>query len=273
MTAHLNVHLISDGSGSFLASAIAVIKSAFPNVSFVEYFWSMVQSESRINSIFKRISQPACVVYLFNDRSLSVLLQKLCHESCILSISIIEHLYEAISACTGVKPIPQKNNFAQSLFFDDAYLSKIDAMNYTMAHDDGQNISDISNSDIILVGVSRTSKSPTSMYLAYSGAYKVANIPFVYGIDFPDLLYSLKNILIVAFTINPRHLSRIRELRIKSIKTNFSTYTLYSDTNNVAREIIEANKVFKKNGWPVIDVTFRSVEEIAATVVDMYIKK
>ena len=150
---------------------------------------------------------------------------------------------------------------------DAEYFSRIEAMNFCMAHDDGQSPEDLMAADVVLVGVSRTSKTPTSIYLANRGI-KAANVPMVPNCPFPEALLEATDTLIVGLTTNPERLVQIRRNRLLSLKENSETE--YVDPDAVKREVGEARKLFARYGWPVIDVSRRSIEETAAAILTLY---
>ncbi len=264
----VDLHLLSDSSPSLLASASRFIKSRFPNVHFSEYVWSILGNEKRLSYVLDEISTNSFLIYYFDDRSLALLTKKKCAELSIPCTPLIDHIINKMSQYFEESP---QQHFVQDVpGLDKNYFDIMDAINYAIRHDDGQNVEEILHSDIILVGASRTSKSPTSIYLAYSSGYKVANIPFIYGINLPNEINCLKNNLVIGLTINPNHLSKIRKRRMQIIQPDDDN--TYYNNSCVARELSAALKVFNQNGWPVIDVTLRSVEEIAGTVIQYYNK-
>ncbi|RME66820.1 MAG: kinase/pyrophosphorylase, partial [Alphaproteobacteria bacterium] len=151
---------------------------------------------------------------------------------------------------------------------DAAYFNRIDAIHFTLAHDDGQLSEELDRADIVLVGVSRTSKTPTSMYLANRG-YKTANVPIVPEVPLPDMLFRLgEGVLIVGLTTSPDRLVQVRASRLKSLKERRSTD--YVDIDRIRTEVNFARRLFNEQGWPVIDVTRRSIEETAAAVINLF---
>jgi regulator of PEP synthase PpsR (kinase-PPPase family) len=150
---------------------------------------------------------------------------------------------------------------------DEAYFARVDAIHYTIAHDDGVAWEDWEEADIVLAGVSRSSKTPTSIYLAQRG-YKVANIPIVVESPPPPALFGLKHPLVVGLTTAPERLVQVRRNRLLSL--NQAPETAYVDQERVAKEVQYARRMFADNGWPVIDVTRRSIEETAAAVINLY---
>jgi hypothetical protein len=153
---------------------------------------------------------------------------------------------------------------------DEEYFARVEAINFALAHDDGQSVWDLEEAEIVLVGVSRTSKSPTSMYLAFRG-YRSANVPYVPNVPLPEIVYRLKNPLIVGLTISAEVLIQIRRNRLLSI--NSTDETSYTDLDVIKEELLEARKMFTKYNWPVIDVTRRSVEETSATIIQYFQQK
>jgi regulator of PEP synthase PpsR (kinase-PPPase family) len=169
-----------------------------------------------------------------------------------------------IAAYMGMEPraMPGKQHE-----LGEEYFSRMEAINYSLAHDDGQMTRNLDEADIVLVGASRTSKTPTCIYLSYRG-YKAANVPIVPGVPLPDELFSLSRAFIVGLTINPDTLVQIRKNRLLSLHE--SSETDYVDLEYVREEVQEARRLFTKQRWPVIDVTRRSVEETAATILKIY---
>jgi regulator of PEP synthase PpsR (kinase-PPPase family) len=147
------------------------------------------------------------------------------------------------------------------------YFKRIDALNYTMMHDDGQQGQDLDGADIILVGISRTSKTPTSIYLANRG-YKTANVPLVPNIPLPEQLTEVKKPLVVGLVASPERIAQIRQNRLLAL--NASEDTPYIDKTSIAEEIIYSRRLCARNNWPIIDVTRRSIEETAAAIIDLY---
>jgi regulator of PEP synthase PpsR (kinase-PPPase family) len=152
---------------------------------------------------------------------------------------------------------------------DQDYFDRVEAVNYTIAHDDGANTIDLEDADVVLVGVSRTSKTPTCVYLSYRGL-AAANVPFVKGCPLPDSLFSLKKPLVVGLVISPDRLEQIRKSRLLSLKEDRETS--YVDIDKIKEEVIEARKLFLKYKWPVLDVTRKSVEETTAIILQMLTK-
>ncbi|AAW71221.1 kinase/pyrophosphorylase [Wolbachia endosymbiont of Brugia malayi] len=264
----LNLHLVSDSSGE---TVISVAKSAlkhFRSIETVEYVWSFVKEEEQIDKILEEINKKSnehnfVICTITNDK-----LRKYLKDNCVkLKIpyrAILSHIMREISSYLEIE---KDEKFDLHTEINNEYFQRIEAINYTINHDDGQNIQDIDKSDIILIGVSRTSKSPTSMYLAYRG-YKVANIPFVGEIPFYFDLAKLKDKLTIGLTIDVNRLVEIRKNRLTSI--NNEDNSIYADPKKVEKEIKKAEELFKQNNWPIIDVTQKSIEEVSATIIQYF---
>lgn len=266
----LNLHLVSDSSGE---TVISVAKSAlkhFRSIETIEYVWSFVKKEEQIDKILEEINRKSdehnFVICTITDDELRKYLKDNCIKLKIPYRAILSHIIREISSYLEIEKDEKLDLHTE---INNEYFHRIEAMNYTINHDDGQNIQDIDKADIILVGVSRTSKSPTSTYLAYRG-YKVANIPFVSGVPFYVDLAKLKNKLTIGVTIDVSRLIEIRKNRLTSI--NNEDNNIYANPEKVEKEIKEAEELFKQNNWPIIDVTQKSIEEVSATIIQYFNK-
>lgn len=264
----LHLHLVSDSSGE---TVISVAKSAlkhFRSVETVEYVWSFVDSKEQIDEIIEKISSKSneynFVICTVTDDELRKYLKDNCGKLKVPYIAILSHIIREISSYLDIQKDLNPNLYTE---INDEYFQRIEAINYTINHDDGQSIQDISKADIILVGVSRTSKSPTSMYLAYRG-YKVANIPFVGDIPFYADLKTLKNKLVIGLTIDVNRLIEIRKNRLTAI--NNESNNTYANYEKVKIEIEKAENLFKEQKWHVINVTQKSIEEVSTTIIQYF---
>ncbi|WP_253300048.1 pyruvate, water dikinase regulatory protein [Wolbachia endosymbiont of Chironomus riparius] len=266
----LNLHLVSDSSGE---TVISVAKSAlkhFRSVETVEYVWSFVENKGQIDEIIEKIktknSEYNLVICTVTNDELRKYLKDNCRNLEVPYIAILSHIIREISSYLNIQKDLNPNLYDE---INDEYFQRIEAITYTMNHDDGQNIKDIDKADIILVGVSRTSKSPTGMYLAYRG-YKVANIPFVGEIPFYVDLEKLKDKLVIGLTIDIYRLIEIRKNRLTSI--NNENNNIYANYEKVKAEVNKAEELFKEQKWPIINVTQKSIEEVAATIIQYFNK-
>jgi regulator of PEP synthase PpsR (kinase-PPPase family) len=171
-----------------------------------------------------------------------------------------------VSALSWYLGAPLSDRVGAQYSLDNDYFNRMDALSYALGHDDGQGGRDLGAADVILVGVSRTSKTPTCIYLAHRGV-RAANVPLVPAAGLPDGLLELKGIPIVGLTVNPDRLVQIRRNRLRSL--NEDRESEYVDTDAVRTEIVAARRLFERQGWPMIDVTRRSVEETAAAVINI----
>ncbi len=264
----LNLHLVSDSSGETVVSVAKSALKHFRSVETVEYVWSFVDSKKQIYEIIKKIkdknNEYNFVICTVTDDELRKYLKDSCAELHVPYIAILSHIIREISSYLDIRKDLNPNLYTE---INNEYFQRIEAINYTINHDDGQNTQDINKADIILVGVSRTSKSPTSMYLSYRG-YKVINIPFISDIPFYIDLEKLKNKLVVGLTIDVNRLIEIRKNRLTAI--NNEDNKTYANYQKVQMEIRKSEDLFKKQKWPVINVTQKSIEEVAATIVQYF---
>ncbi len=264
----LNLHLVSDSTGETVVSVARAAVQHFNSVDAREHVWSLIHNEKQIDQILELIKKDehSFVICTITNDELRSYLKENCRALKIPYVAILSHIIREISSYLNVRK-DLSLDLQGSL--NDDYYDRMDAINYTITHDDGQNTWDIDEADIILVGVSRTSKSPTSIYLAYRG-YKVANLPFVYAVPFYVDLKKIKDKLVIGLTIDLKRLIQIRKNRLISIKDVNNEQ--YVGLKQVVEEIREAEKFFAKNKWPVIDVTQRSIEEIAAIIIQYFHK-
>ncbi len=261
----VNLHLVSDSTGETLSSVSRAVLSQFEDVDSNDFVWPLIRTKSQIEKVKDAITKnPGIVLYTIMDDSLIETLKLHCSQ---LQIPCIPVLARIISEFSNYLGLNISHAIGRQHLLDREYFSRVEAINYTINHDDGQLSWDLYDADIIIIGVSRTSKSPTSVYLSCRG-YKTANIPFVDIKTIPTNIYDLKKPFIVGLTINPEKLIQIRESRLASIGQDSETD--YIDFEAVKIEIAESRKLFFKLSCPVIDVTKRSVEETAAKIIQLY---
>lgn len=262
-----NLHLVSDSTGETVSSVARAAVVQFDDVEPEEFVWTLVRSEAQLEKVLAGIREnPGVVMYTMVDAELRDRLKMECARRGLPCIAVLANVVSELSSYLGLKThaLPGRQHV-----LDEEYFSRVDAVNYALTHDDGQAHWELEEADIVLVGVSRTSKSPTCMYLAYKG-YKSANVPFVLDCPLPPSLEELKKPLVIGLVIGPDRLQQIRKTRLQSLKTEKDTS--YVDMEQLQREVTESRKLFSKYKWPVIDVTRRSVEETAATILQ-YLKK
>ncbi len=261
------IHLVSDSTGETVSSVARAAIAQFDDVEPDEMSWTLVRTKSQMEKVIAQIRQnPGAVMYTLVDNNLRDTLKMECARLGLPCIAVLSTVVAELSAYLGLEThaLPGRQHE-----LNEDYFTRVDAINYALAHDDGQGHWELEQADIVLVGVSRTSKSPTCMYLAYKG-YKTANIPFVLDCPLPPKLETLTKPLVVGLTISPDRLQQIRKTRLQSLKQEDDTN--YVEMDYLQREISESRKLYSKHHWPVIDVTRRSVEETAATIIQ-YVKK
>ena len=260
-----HLHLVSDATGETLSGVARACLVQFEDVHPIEYHWSLIRTETQVERVLAGIkANPGMVLFTLVDPVIRALLEKGCRDLKVPSIPVLDPVIGALSGHLGGKFRAEPG---RQYVLDAEYFRRIDAMQFTLAHDDGQGLYDIDTAQIILVGVSRTSKTPTSMYLANRGL-KVANVPLISGLTPPEELIAARGPLIVGLTRAAESLSDIRQSRLKFLGRQQDGN--YADIDHVKDEVAWARKIFARHGWPVIDVTQRSIEEASAAILQLY---
>ena len=262
---YFHLHMISDSTGETLITVARAVAAQYSNVSPVEHVYPLVRSQKQLDRVLTEIEEaPGIVLFTLLEKDLVERLEAKCQEINIPSLSIIGPVMELFRAYLGRETSPRVG--AQHTL-NAEYFKRIDALNYTMMHDDGQHVEGLEEADVVLVGVSRTSKTPTSIYLANRGV-RTANVPLVPGIPIPHQLETLKKPLVVSLHATPERLIQVRQNRLLGIgKTGDDTYI---DRQNVTEEVAFARKLSAKFDWALLDVTRRSIEETAAAIMKLY---
>lgn len=265
------IHLVSDATGTTLQGLARACVAQFEDVDPVERFWPLVRSEKQIDRVMDDIAEnPGPVLFTLVDRDLRRKLQKRCNDLNIPCMAVLDPIIKSMASYLG--RVPQGVPGLQHTL-NEAYFSRIDAIDFALSFDDGQHLEGLEEADVVLVGVSRTSKTPTCIFLARRGV-KAANVPYVPGVPFPESVLHLKDPVIVGLTESPQRLVSLRRNRLKADEEHGRVHdNLYLDPEKVEEEIREARRFFSQNGWPVIDVTKRSVEETAAEILLMLQKR
>ena len=262
----VNLHLVSDATGETNHQVARACLVQFGDIRTNEHVWTLVRTPAHIEKILASASEnPGPVLFTLVDPELRRILQDGCQRINVPCVSILDAVVDTLSAYLGTAIARPRPGGQHEL--DAAYFDRIEAMNFTIAHDDGQMAQTLHEADIVLLGVSRTSKTPTSLYLANRG-YKTANIPIVPSVDLPAELFQLTDPFVIGLTNDPNRLIQIRQNRI--LMLNQRDNTDYVDLEQVRQEVQNARRLFAKQGWPVIDVTRRSIEETAAAVLQRY---
>ncbi len=262
---YFHLHLVSDSTGETLIAASRGVSAQFQDVSSIEHVYPLVRSRIQLDRAVAEIeAEPGIVLFTMVDRDLSKRLEEACRDIGSPCLSVLQPILDLFGSYLGTASTPWPG--AQHVL-NAEYFKRIDALNFTMLHDDGQQPDRMEEADVLLLGVSRTSKTPTSIYLANRGI-KAANIPMVPNIPLPPGIESLKNPLVVGLIASPERIVQIRQNRLLSL--NAADGTSYVDRMSVAEEIAHSRRLFVQNGWPVIDVTRRSIEETAAAIIDLH---
>ena len=262
MNEKYNVYLVSDSTGETLDRIFLSLKSQFANFEYDKKEFAFIRTEQQINKIIKECNEleNAIILYTIVETKLAKYLSSQSEKFSVPCFGVLGNLILSFSKLLNQKAIHKPS--AQHVL-DEDYYKRIEAIQFTMSHDDGKKVDDINNADVILLGVSRTSKTPTSIYLANRG-YKTINIPLVLNQEIPNELKSNRNSCVIGLIADPERLSDIRRNRVAIMKEqNLKEYT---DLESITKEVEDSKKLFKKNNWPVIDVTRKSVEETAASI-------
>ncbi len=263
---YFHLHLVSDSTGETLITVARAVAAQYANVTAVEHVYPLVRSQKQLDRVLDEIEEaPGIVLFTLLENDLVSRLEGKCKEINVPSLSIIGPVMQLFEAYLGAATTGRVG--AQHVL-NAEYFKRIDALNYTMIHDDGQHVEGLEDADVILVGVSRTSKTPTSIYLANRGI-RTANVPLVPGIPIPHQLETLTKPLVVSLHATPERLIQVRQNCLLSMGADSSSDS-YIDKQTVADEVAYARKLSAKFNWSMLDVTRRSIEETAAAVLKLY---
>ncbi|MDP4871794.1 MAG: kinase/pyrophosphorylase [Sphingorhabdus sp.] len=266
MTQRFHLHLLSDSTGETLESIAKAALAQFDDAEHVvKHFWPMVRSESHLDRILTDVAaSPGLVLFTLVNRDTRRKLETRCRALGLPAIAALDAVSDAMSNMFGQEA---KARPGRQHVMDAAYFARVAAIQFTIAHDDGINAQNWEEADIVLAGVSRTSKTPTSIYLANRG-YKTANIPIVPESPPPPNLFQLKHPMVIGLVTSAERLIQVRRNRLLSL--NQLPDTDYVDEEKVRAEVAHARRMFADNGWPVLDVTRRSIEESAAAIINLF---
>ena len=256
-----HLHLVSDATGETVNGLARACVSQFDQVRVVDHLWSLVRTARQLEVVMEGIRQhPGVVMFTLVDEGLRRRLEERCREMQVPAIAVLDPLINALGTYFGVRSQGQPGRQHN---LDAEYFSRMDAMEFAIAHDDGQGLHDLHLADVVVIGVSRTSKTPTCLYLGNRGI-RAANIPLVPGVPLPIEVDQVERPLIVGLTKNPDQLLMIRRNRLRLL--NKGEDLDYVDPEGVRLEDTEARRLFSRRGWPVLDVSRRSIEETAAEI-------
>lgn len=260
-----HLHLVSDSTGETVGLVARACLVQFEDVEATEHLWPMIRSEDQAKDVIDAIREhPGFVLYTIVNEDIRKIVEDGCRRLQVPCIAILDPVIAELGAHLGAEIHAQPG---RQHVMDAEYFSRIEAMHFVLSHDDGQSTRDLDDADVVLLGVSRTSKTPTSIYLANRGI-KTANIPIVPGVALPKELFTTNGPLIVGLTKDPKRLVEIRRQRLRMLDQDEETD--YVDLEKVSNEINEARRLFTKHNWPVINVSRKSIEETAATVIQLY---
>ncbi len=261
------IYLISDSTGETLDRIFLALKAQFKNIEYKVHSYSFTRTENQILKILENAKkdQHSVILYTIVDNNLAKYLANVSDEKKIPCFGVLGNLILNFSKILNQKASHEPSG---QHALNEEYYERIEAIQFTMNHDDGNSTKDIDKSDIILVGVSRTSKTPTSIYLANRG-FKTSNIPLINENSLPKKLKdNPKLTCVVGLSTEPERLVEVRKNRMNSLKETENKD--YTNIENITKEIAEAKKTFQKYRWPVIDVTRKSVEEAAASIIKIH---
>jgi regulator of PEP synthase PpsR (kinase-PPPase family) len=262
------MHLISDATGETVISAARACVAQFDDVRPIEHFWNLVRTQRQLNLVLEGIREkPGIVIYTLVDRELRARIESACRELQLPCVPMLDPILKGLSAFLGLESKAQPG---RQHVMGEEYFSRLDAMDFALSNDDGQAPSKLSAAHVVLVGVSRTSKTPTCIYLANRGI-KAANVPYVPGVALPEILTLPGGPMVVGLTEDPERLVSIRRNRLRML--NQHEETAYADLESVRDEVNEARRFYTKMAWPVIDVTRRSIEETAAEIIKLLARR
>jgi regulator of PEP synthase PpsR (kinase-PPPase family) len=260
-----HLHLVSDATGETVTSVARACMVQFEGILPVQHNWWLVRTQGQVERVIHGIEEhPGIVLFTLVDSGVRAVLEEACRHMKVPCIPVLDPVMAALA---GHLEVEMAHTPGLQYQLDAEYFSRIDAMQFTLAHDDGQLIEDVDDADIVLVGVSRTSKTPTCMYLANRGL-KCANYPLVPSVPLPPPLENVDGPLVVGLTKDPKSLSDIRRARLRLL--NQEEEADYAQFEKVKEEVQAARRLFARHGWPVVDVTRRSIEEASAAIVQLH---
>ncbi len=264
---YFHVHLVSDSTGETLVAMMKASTAQFRSATALEHLHALVRSEAQLEQSLETIeAKPGVVLYTLVNPERRKRLEDFCRARNIPTVSILDPTLSVLGRYLGAA---MTDEVGAQRNLDDAYYSRIEALDFAMVHDDGQAVSGLVDADIILLGISRTSKTPTSIYLANRG-YKTGNIPLVPGSPLPAILDTFEKPFIIGLVAAPDRIVQIRQQRLMGLRQDGQTD--YIDQDRVRDEVRDAKRMFVRKGYKVIDVTRKSIEETSAQIINAYNK-
>lgn len=264
-----HLHLISDATGETLLAAGRAASAQYKDARAIEHIYPLIRTEKQLQKVFDEIEEePGIVLYTVVDQALAGQIDERCGAMGLPAVSVLEPVLTVFQSYLGT---PAGRRVGAQHVLDADYFRRIDALNFTMEHDDGQLQDEADQADIVLLGISRTSKTPTSIYLANRGI-KTLNIPIVPGVPVPEAVIHARNPLIVGLVATAERISQVRQNRLLGATPGFHA-DAYADRAAIAAELTYARQIFTRHGWPTIDVSRRSIEETAAAILALRPKR
>ncbi len=265
----LHIHLVSDSTGETVHQVARAALAQFPDVQIFEHVWTLVRTPAHVDTIASALKRnPGILLYSVVNPEIRNSIEDLCLKNSIPSLSVLDPLMDMLSSVLGYRQNTQPGSQHK---LDKAYFDRMAAVEFAVNHDDGLNMDRLKDAQILLVGVSRTSKTPTSMYLANRG-YRVANYALVPNVDFPlHLLKDTPDLFVVGLTTDAKRLSMVRRNRLQHM-SDVQNDT-YADIDTINDELRSARLLFSRQNWPVLDVSRRSIEETAAAILHLFVNK
>ncbi|HEY8300033.1 MAG TPA: pyruvate, water dikinase regulatory protein [Methyloceanibacter sp.] len=260
-----HLHMISDATGETLITIAKAVRVQYAQVRAIEHLHPLVRSRRELERVVKDVeAAPGIVLYTLFNRELADELEKSCKQLNIPCVPALKPILQVFESYLGTPSTP---TIAGQHVLDADYFRRIDALNFTMLHDDGHLPENLSEADMVLVGISRTSKTPTSIYLANRG-FKTANFPLVPGGELPPQLEAPGSTFVVGLVASAVRIAQVRQNRV--IEHAHHHLEDYVDRETIAAEIAQTRALCARHGWPIIDVTRRSIEETAAAIIRLY---
>ncbi|NJM28884.1 MAG: kinase/pyrophosphorylase [Rhizobiales bacterium] len=260
-----HMHLISDATGETLNLVARAASAYYSDYHPIDHIYALVRTPKQLERALNDIErQPGIVLFTLTDKALRLQLEESCTKLSLPCISILDPVIDSLARYLNAESRPQ---LGKQHALNAEYFRRIDALNFTMAHDDGQQTDDLDEAEIVLIGISRTSKTPTSIYLAQRGI-RTANVPIVPGTPIPQELFALSKPLVVGLVASAERIAQMRRQRL--IGLNQTQETSYDDPRQITQETVYMKKLCSEHNWPMIDVTRRSVEESAAAVINLF---
>ena len=261
----LHIHLVSDSTGETVHQVARACLAQFAAVQPIEHVWTLVRTKDHLAAVCDGLDRhPGVLLMSIINPEMRQDIEQACRDRGVPAVSVLDPVVSLFESVLGQAMVNLPGGQRR---LDSAYFRRVAAVDFAVSHDDGMNMGNLKSADMLLVGVSRTSKTPTSMYLAHRG-YKVANYALVPKVPFPQHYLDGLSLFVVGLTNDPKRLSQVRRTRQAAMQDTNNAF--YIDIEQISDEVRNARRLFVANKWPVIDVTRRSVEETAAAIIQLH---